>query len=130
VPKRSVGFLCLVLLAMVLPTGCASIITGTTTSVTFTSEPPGAVVDVDGYMTTTPGTLRLSRAHTYTVFFKKEGYQSHTVEIRRTFNLWVLANLLTGYYLIFGVPIDLVTGGFWKLEHDRVHVILKREDTL
>jgi len=119
---RRMAVIALVACLGVLSSGCATIVTGTRQAVTFTSDPPGATVNAGGYMTTTPGTLQLKRNRSYTVFVKKEGYQPASAFIGRTFNLWVLGNLF--WEPISFTIVDLLTGAFWTLDREQVHVVL------
>jgi hypothetical protein len=94
-----------------LLTGCATIISGTTQDIEFSSLPPGANVKLnDGAQTVTPGKLTLKRKENYTALFTKDGFPERQAEVKRdgVGNWWVLGNILFGG--LIGIVIDIVSG--------------------
>lgn len=68
--------------ACLLAGGCATLTRGTTTDVTFTSEPPGAAMETThGYWCTTPCTLRLSRSTPFVATFSLPGYAPQSIPV-------------------------------------------------
>lgn len=115
-----------VAVAVVLLSGCASIISDSHYPVAMTSQPAGAIFQVRNeagdviHQGTTPGTVTLksgdgyfSKAH-YTVVFEKEGYDAHTNTITPTVDGWYYANIIFGG-LIGMLIIDPATGAMYKL---------------
>lgn len=106
---------------VVIVSGCASIMSGTTQKVTFDSEPPGATVTigkkkkkdgkdimVESYNAgVTPLVVELGRGNAM-VEISKEGYQSQKVELKKTMNPWVWGDVaLTS---LLSTSIDTSTG--------------------
>jgi hypothetical protein len=128
-----------ILLLLALPLGCATLVRGNETVITFHSAPAGAsfrVVEPDGsttYEGTTPATVSLStrggyfRPASYTVLTRLEGYRSKRTEIRAEFDGLLFGNvplLLPG--VVGFLFVDPYTGAMWAF--DRNHVIrLRRE---
>ncbi len=92
--------------------GCATMIKGSGEDVTFSTDPPGADVYVDGNLLgRTPMKARMSH-DPHTVEFRKEGYKAITMAATTSFSghsLWLLA-----YSLI----VDAVTGSITTLDQD------------
>ena len=107
---RATQFLLFVAVGALL-TGCATIISGTTQDIEFSSVPTGANVKLnDGAQTVTPGKLTLKRKENYTALFTKDGYPERQAEVKRDRmgNWWVLGNILFGG--LIGIVIDIVSG--------------------
>jgi len=109
--------------ALILLSGCATLFKGDTQAVPVTSEPAGAEVLVNGIlMGTTPIKLKLKTNKTYTITIRKNG-------VSRTFTLtnkigvhWVVLDALSG---LLPVIIDAATGAWYELEPDQIHVVLE-----
>jgi len=110
--------------------GCASIVSDSTYPVNINSDPDGAeisITDEEGItvfsgVTPTTVTLKTKKAYfkgkDYTVAFKKDGYNSHSVAISRKTDGWYAwGNILVGG-LIGWLIVDPATGAMWKLEPD------------
>jgi uncharacterized protein YceK len=110
--------------AVVVLSGCASIISGRTASVQINSNPSHADVVIhdkhgrEVLTTHTPATVELKRKDRllwparYTATIRKPGYQTAKVPIRSTVNPWVLGNVVFGG--IPGLVVDSATGAGWK----------------
>jgi hypothetical protein len=109
-------------LGCVLSTGCATIISGTSQSVSFSSDPPGALVNVDGQSAMTPTSLKLKRKSSPTASFSKEGYHSTQQSIGRGVEPWIFGNILLGG--IIGLGVDAITGAMYKFDDTSIHVAL------
>lgn len=69
----------LCLLMMVVLSGCATVIRGTSEQLQIYSTPDGAAASLsDGQTCTTPCDLKISRGKAYNVTFAKEGCESQT----------------------------------------------------
>ena len=111
---------------LLLSTGCATIISGTTQDIAFSSVPPGANVKLEnGAQTVTPGTLTLKRKDTHTAIFTKENFPERQTEVKpdRTGNWWVLGNILFGGFI--GIIVDVASGAQHHLAPE--HVIMDME---
>jgi hypothetical protein len=106
--------------------GCAAILGGgSTTSVKFDSDPPGAKVYDDGSMIgVTPTQATVSKKKDHTFEFRKEGYSSMTRVVSSSAGAgWIVCDIfLTG---LVGVVIDAATGSWNGLDNDFVKVALE-----
>ncbi len=106
-------FLFLLAGVMVL-SGCASIIHGTTQNVGFASEPAGAQVTVDNHaVCTTPCIASLKRKDNHIVKMDLNGYQEFEATLTRRASGWVLGNILVGG--LIGLGVDAVDGAMYKV---------------
>jgi len=73
--KNSI-ILSLLAVVMALTSGCASVISGSTQSMTIDSNPQGAEVSIDGaYVGITPLSLKIEKNKKETVSVRKNGYR-------------------------------------------------------
>ncbi len=124
-PTYVIGALCC---ALLLTTGCASIINGSKQSITIRSEPSGATVKAEGSTICTPGSVELGRKKIPTIFISKEGYRTEKVIFQRRYSGWWWGNLPLGLILFspIGLAVDEVgTGGAFVLEPEQVSVKLE-----
>ncbi len=107
-----------------LTVGCATIFSGSTQKVSYSSEPSGAKVYVNGqYLGNTPFELNMRKNKSYTVEFKKEGYRSRTVIINNNVAAgWIVLDVLGG---LVPVVIDAATGNWYSLNPDNVRAVLE-----
>jgi len=116
----------LVTLTMLSLNGCATIISGKTDKVTFTSVPEHATFQIkdeqgkavhDG---NTPASVVLDRGNgyfdgqTYDVEFSAPGYKSQPLKLDTELNGWYMGNLLFGGALGL-LLVDPATGAMWDL---------------
>jgi uncharacterized protein YceK len=121
--------------------GCASILSKSQYSVTITSNPQGAtitIVDKEGkqiFQGTTPTIVILKsgagffKGATYTVSFKKPGYEPQTVVIKPDIDGWYIGNILFGG-LIGLLIVDPATGAMWKLPPEVSATLTKETSSL
>jgi len=120
--------------------GCASIISGTTQTVTLRTEPTAANIEVINragdrvHSGTSPMTVSLKRgagyfkSEQYTVRFTKEGYAPKEVQIVGTVNGWYVANILFGG-LIGMLAVDPATGAMYSLDPSDLNAQLEATGT-
>jgi hypothetical protein len=121
--------------------GCASIVSGTTQRVTFDSEPQGAKVTIgkkakkdgevilkDSYDAgVTPLVVELSRRSSTMVQLSKEGFETQTVELKRTMNPWIFGDVaLTS---LLSTSIDTSTGACNQYKPGQYMVTLQPQTT-
>lgn len=105
--------------------GCATVMHGTTQEVAILSAPAGAQVTLDSAVVgRTPVSISMPRKTSHHVRIETAGYQPYEATLGRHGSGWVWGNLLLSYFLIVGVPVDLVTGGFYNLEPDAIRAPL------
>ncbi len=120
--------LSIVLIVALLPVvaGCATLFKGRNEKVAFNSNPVGADVYVNGVkMGTTPIELKLDARNSYTIEFRKEGFQSVTRQIQSgTAAGYVILDILGG---LVPVIIDAATGAWSTLDTDNVNAALEKQ---
>ena len=111
----------LLLIAVRLAIGCATIIHGSSQDINISSAPDQAEVWIDGArMGMTPTKVTLKRKDDYLVTVKKEGYKEATIKIEGSTSAWIIGNVVFGG--IIGCGIDLITGGAYDLKPERVDI--------
>ena len=108
-------------------TGCATIFSPGPDPVEFGSEPQGAEIIVNGQsMGYTPVTLHLRPEKTYTVTFRKDGYEPSTVTLTTHVQAgWVVLDIFAG---VLGVAVDAATGKWRTFDSRQQYVVLEAED--
>jgi len=109
---------------LLVGSGCATIIHGTTQKVPVSSVPSGTGVTVDGSTGfTTPTVLELSRSDHHTLQFSLEGYHPEVMRMESVTSGVVMGNILLGGLIGWGV--DAASGGQYRLVPETVHITLR-----
>lgn len=115
--------------------GCASIISGKTQTMTFQSTPELSDITIlnrDGkkiHVGKAPVTVSLNRGagffvpERYTVIFEKEGYEKKEIKVTSSMNGWYIGNILFGG-VIGLLIIDPATGAMYSLNTKDTNVVL------
>ncbi len=105
---------------------CATLFKGSTDSVNFSSDPAGAKVYVNGTLLgKTPFELELKSNKTYTLEFKKDGFETRTVKLNNSVGAgWIVLDVLGG---LVPVIIDAATGNWYSLDQDHVNAVLETQ---
>lgn len=105
---------------------CATIFKGSTDDVSFSSDPSGAKVYVNGNLLgTTPIQLELKSKNSYTIEFKKEGYETKTVLLNNSVGAgWIILDILGG---LIPIIIDAATGNWYELDQEHVNAALEQQ---
>ena len=118
----------LALLALLLTSACATVTTGTTQSVTITSEPTGATCRLErdgatvGVVNPTPGSITISRStRDLTVRCERPGNQPGIRTISASFQAMTLGNIILGG--VVGIVVDAASGAVGQYEPN-IHVVL------
>lgn len=123
------------LAAALTMTGCASIFSGTTQTLTFKSVPDAANITITNklgekiHTGSTPATVTLKRGNGYfkpagyQVTFSKEGFQTKTVQVKATVNGWYIANIIFGSLIGFLI-VDPITGAMYTLSPSDINTLL------
>ncbi|MCB9832520.1 MAG: PEGA domain-containing protein [Planctomycetes bacterium] len=114
----------LVLLASIVFGGCASIVNGTTKEVSIETEPPDALVEVEGQRKTTPCSFELRRDEDHGLRISKPGYKTYYVHLRSVEGGAIFGNLLFGG--LIGVAVDAGSGASKTLEPDDITIVMER----
>jgi hypothetical protein len=104
--------------------GCATIIDGTKESVTVITNPPGATVRCDGFEGKTPATFEVKRGGKHAITISKEGYETQTITLNKTFNPTALTNIFLLWFWPIGIVVDLIDGALYKQEPGLINVTL------
>lgn len=105
---------------------CATIFKGSTDNVSFSSDPSGAKVYVNGTLLgTTPVQLELKSKNSYTIEFKKEGYETRTVLLNNSVGAgWIVLDALFG---LVPIIVDAATGNWYSLDQEHVNAVLEQQ---
>lgn len=129
--KSVVGLAMCALAIFALP-GCGLVFGGTSETISITSSPSEAEVEVaqsggaTGFQRTTPTDIELARKHDYIVTFSKEGYETRTAEIDHGVRAGIVVlDILFG---IVPVVVDAATGAWHGLSPDHIDVTLERSE--
>ncbi|MDU1904207.1 MAG: PEGA domain-containing protein [Dysgonomonas sp.] len=99
---------------------CATIISGSSQSVSFSSYPSNATVyDNNTRLGRKPVSAKLKRKDKHSIVIELDGYQPYELVLERKFNAWFIGNILLGG--LIGVIVDPITGAMYKLTPDQVH---------
>jgi hypothetical protein len=105
--------------------GCATVVCGPTEDITFTSDPPGADVVIGGAPKgQTPQVIPVHRSwDPVMVEFRKDGYQSVTVEMTTKLEEVTLVNII----FPIGFAVDYVSDAMHQFEQKEVHATLPKK---
>lgn len=119
-------FFAFLAVASLILISCATIFKGSTDDVSFSSEPSGAKVYVNGNLLgTTPVQLELKSKSSYTIEFKKEGYETKTVLLNNSVGAgWIVLDILGG---LIPIIIDAATGNWYELDQEHVNAVLEAQ---
>ncbi|MDX1442259.1 MAG: PEGA domain-containing protein [Gammaproteobacteria bacterium] len=112
-------------LALVLGVaGCATIVSGSSESITFNSSPEGATVYIDGTAVgTTPTTIEVDRSGNEVLRFEKEGYKPYETRLEKTVNGWFFGNVIIGG--LIGSSTDISSGAMHQYAQKKYMVALE-----
>lgn len=124
---RKISSISSILLVAYLFSSCATLFKGSTDTVNFSSDPSGAKVYVNGSLLgTTPVQLELKSNKTYTIEFKKDGFETKTVVLNNSVGAgWIILDILGG---IIPVVIDAATGNWYELDQEHVNAVLEQQN--
>ncbi len=116
---------------------CATAVNGKTQEVSFSSDPPGAVVLVDGAnVGTTPTTVKLTRHDPHSVRIEKPGYIAYELtttsdddeEAAKDYFPLVLFPPL----ILFAIPVDRYLGGAYAIHPGDIsaHLVSRPDNRL
>lgn len=106
-----------------LLSGCASVIKGTSQTLTVTSEPGGAKVMVDGQeLGVTPLTLKLKKNKYDTLMVQKKGFITRSRPLEKSFDPVAVVNIFWDLS-----TTDLLTGAVYEYEPSSYHFALEQD---
>ena len=105
-----------------LSSGCASIMRGTSDTITITSLEEGTVIYVDDIPRgKNQAMAEVSRGEEHTIKATKDGCQAMVVQTGKKFDMTSLLGILIDWGIIT-IPIDLVSGAAWKT-HPKIYTV-------
>jgi hypothetical protein len=120
--KSLVGSLIIVIL--IIFSGCATIIHGTTQDLSITTDPSGADLNVDGQEHyKSPAKITMKRKDDHVIEVNMDGYQKETVNIKSVVSGAVAGNIIAGGLIGWG--IDAASGGQYRLVPENVDLRLR-----
>jgi hypothetical protein len=103
--------------------GCASIVSGTKQSVSFNSEPDGALVTVSGKVVgKTPVSVDVPKGKNQAFTFAKDGFKTYSGQLSTSTDGWFWGNIVFGGF--FGSTTDGVSGAIYEFAPDQYYVTL------
>jgi len=113
----------ILVLPLALLSACATLVNGTSQTVTVSTTPPGASCTLDrvgtrvGAVSITPGSVRLDKSkNDLSVTCNKEGFQTATVAHAPSFSGATFGNLIAGG--VIGVVVDAASGANYSYPDD------------
>jgi len=98
---------------------------GDTQDFSVISEPPGAIVTIDGEKKLTPTVFFLNRTRkSYVVSVEKPGFKAVTIDLKKGTNGWAWGNIISGG---LGLIIDFSTGSIQEFIPKEIHIDFLRE---
>ena len=105
--------------AVILVSGCATIIHGSKQTVGISSNPSKAQVSIDGQLVgETPVSTRLTRGDNHLVKIELPGYMPYETNLTRKVDGWIAGNIVFGG--LIGLAVDAITGGMYKLTPEQI----------
>jgi hypothetical protein len=105
-----------------LSTGCASIMRGTSDTITITSLEEDTIIYVDEIPRgKNQAVAEVSRGEEHTIKVTKAGCQTMVVQTGKKFDMTSLLGILIDWGII-SIPIDLVSGAAWKT-HPKIYTV-------
>ena len=126
--KRPVTPFFALLFASTLLAGCGTLFSGTSDDITFSSQPEGADIYIDGAKRgTTPATVNVDRDAFSDVYatLRMEGYEDRRIKLKKDFTTVSILNL--GNVLFWG--IDAATGAMMNYSVRNYDVELDRGES-
>lgn len=122
-----VGLMLAFLVIIVSTPGCATLFAPATHPLALSTDPPEAEVYVNGFMRgVTPLELNLKADMSYTIEFRKEGYDPVIRIVNTRIGAgWVILDVIGG---LVPVVVDAATGAWNELDQDTVNAVLRKQD--
>tara|TARA_E500000318_G_C3566654_1_gene215940 strand:- start:450 stop:833 length:384 start_codon:yes stop_codon:yes gene_type:complete len=116
----------LLVIASLSFSSCATLFGKKSHALAIGSDPAGAEVYVNGFkMGTTPVELNLKADKSYTIEYRKEGYQNVTRIVNTKVGAgWIVLDVLGG---LIPIVVDAATGNWNKLDQDTVNAVLEEQ---
>lgn len=118
----------LILALVVSMSGCSTVISGKTQTVSFQSSPTGATVNINGSpIGVTPITTMIEKKSDQTLTVSKEGYKTFTTAMTTSLDPWFWGNIVLGGF--FGSTTDGATGAMHQYSPSQYIITLEPDGT-
>ena len=112
-----------ILVLVMVSSGCATIIDGSSQPVTFNSSPNGARIYVNGMeIGTTPLIMPVKRSKTTTILAKKNGYEDQQLLLQTKVNTYFWGNILSGG--LYGSTTDYASDAMIEYSPNMYYITL------
>jgi hypothetical protein len=109
--------------SMLLMTGCASVFKGQDQVLSFTSEPEGATVRIDGKVVgQTPMSTKVKKSSVDSISVEKDGFRTETMAPEKRFDNVAFLNIFWDLS-----TTDLITGAAYEYQPSNFHYKLKKD---
>jgi hypothetical protein len=109
--------------SMLLMTGCASVFKGQDQVLSFSSEPDGATVRIDGKVVgQTPMSTKVKKSSVDSISIEKDGFKTETMAPEKRFDNVAFLNIFWDLS-----TTDLITGAAYEYQPSNFHYKLKKE---
>lgn len=113
------------LVLVLVTSGCASVIDGSSQLVNFNSSPNGARIYVNGMeVGTTPLSLSMKRSKTTMILAKKNGYEDQQLTLQTKTNNLFRLNILFGGYGVFSSTTDYASDAMIEYSPNMYYITL------
>jgi len=115
------------LAVLIISSGCATVIKGTTQGIPISSDPLGADILIDGMLVgSTPALVEVKRKRDHLVVIQKRGYAPKSVALVKNVGGAVWGNILNG--VIIGWGVDAASGAQNNLYPSTISIKLEPSD--
>ena len=116
-----------ILVLTLMISGCATLLAPNTHPLAIGSEPQGVEVYVNGFnMGKTPLRLDLKADKSYTIEYRKDGYESVTRIVNNKVGAgWVILDVICGFVPVI---VDAVTGAWYELDQSSINAVLVEQN--
>ncbi len=123
---RLISMIILIILPLIILSGCASIFKGPNDRIRLNSNPVGADIYINGdFAGKAPLRFSLKASKSYIIEFKKDGYTSCTYHVNSEIGAgWIILDIIAG---LIPVAIDAVTGSWYYLEPDYLNCNMEKD---
>lgn len=118
----------IILCGVILCSGCATVVSGTSQRIKVTTQPPGARLQVRDQIVTTPAVVDVKRGESlYTLVISKQGYEASVVDLNAGVNPWLFGNIPLFAIVLapVGVAVDSVSMAIIRYKPSDVELTLQ-----
>ncbi len=116
---------CIYFVPILSLTGCATIFHGSYDKISFSSNPTGANIFINGdSLGATPMNITLKSNRVYNIECRKAGYKKQSFIVTRSVGFgWIILDIVCGLFPVF---IDSTTECWYSLDQEHIDFILEK----